>query len=135
MRSGSRLQTAMENTTVPRMRRGATSLRILASAGARPPRAVALRGTNPVEQMLNEVLEDGGIQLVHDLLAVALGESESRVAERAEVTRDRCPCRGKLLGDLAGRLRPVAQQPEDLPASRVGERAKGVHAPIYCLIS
>src|SRR4051812_3804868 len=128
MRTGNRVQTAMENATAARMGRGATSLRMLPSPGARPAPAVALRRPNPVEQMLNEVLEDGGVQLVHDLLAVALGEDEPRVAEGAEVTRDRRPGSGELLGDLAGRLGTITQQPEDLPAGGVGERAKGVHA-------
>src|SRR5690349_8080817 len=127
MRSGKRLQTATEKTIATRIRKGATSLRMLPSARTRPPWAAILRGTNPVEQMLNEILEDGGVQLVHDLLAVALGKDEARVAKRAEVARDRRPRGRKLLGDLAGRLRPIAEQPEDLPAGRVGERTKGIH--------
>src|SRR3954469_1543169 len=130
IRSGNRFQTAMENATAARMRRGATSLRMLPSPGARPAPAVSLRRPDPVEQMLNEILEDGGVQLVHDLLAVALGKDEPRVAEGAEVTRDRRPGSGELLGDLAGRLRAIAQQPEDLTTRRVCKRAKGVHAQI-----
>src|SRR5690349_5868003 len=100
MRSGKRLQTAMEKTADARIRMGATSLRMLPSPRAGPPPTIALRGTNPVEQMLNEILKDGGVQLVDDLLAVALGEDESRVPQRAEVTRDRRPRGRKLFGDL-----------------------------------
>src|SRR5256885_644484 len=108
------------------MRIGASHLRIFPSAaGSRA--AARLRRTNPVEQMLNEVLEDGGIELVHDLLAIPLGEDEPRVAERAEMARDGRPRRWKLLGDLTGRFRSVAEQVEDLPSGRVGEGTEGIH--------
>src|SRR4029079_13681184 len=124
MVSGNRFQTAMENATAARMSSGATSLRMLPSTRARPAGAVAFRGANPVEQMFDQVLKDGGVQLVHDLLAVALGEDESRVAERAEVTRDRRPRGRELVRDLAGRLGTVAQQPEHLQPGRVRESRK-----------
>lgn len=77
--------------------------------------------------MLDEILEDGGIELVYDLLAITLGEDEARIAEGAEVARDRCPRRRELFGDLARRFRSVAEQVQNLAPRWIGERAEGIH--------
>ena len=77
--------------------------------------------------MLNEVLEDGGVELVHDLLAVALGENEPRLAKAGEVARDGRPRGGKVIGNLPGGLRTIAEESEDLAAGGVGEGAEGIH--------
>src|SRR5437868_6118299 len=110
------------------MTSGASHLRMLPSPRAWRTIPFGLRRPHPVEQMLNEVLEDGGIQLIHDLLAVALGEDEPRVTESAEVPGDGGPGGRELLGDLAGGLGSVAEQAENLASRRVGERAEGIHA-------
>lgn len=103
---------------------GASHLRMLASARL----ARALRGANPLDQMVDEVLEHGGVELVDDLLAVALGENEPGVAEHAEVPGDRGPRRGKVFGDFTRCARSVAQELEDVAARGVGECAEdGLH--------
>src|SRR4029077_2547584 len=108
------------------MSAGASHLRMLGSARLRPA-ARRFRGTHPVEQMIDEVLEDGGVQLVHDLLSVALRENEPGIAERAEVSGNGGPGRGELIRDLAGRLGSVAEEVKDLAPGRIGERAESVH--------
>ena len=90
--------------------------------------AAAFRGTHPFEQVVDEVLEDGGVELVDDLLAAALGENEAGVAECAEVAGDGGPGGWEVVGDLAGRARSVAEEAEDFAAGGVGEGAEGVHA-------
>ena len=97
---------------------------MLPSAAAR---AAFLRGTHPVEEMVDEILKDRGIELVHDLLAVALGENEPGVAQCAEVPRDGRPRGGEVLSDLAGGFGSVAKEVQDLAPRRIGERAEGVH--------
>jgi hypothetical protein len=85
--------------------------------------------------MLNQVLKYGRIQLVHDLLAVALGENEPSIAQRAEVTGDGSPGGREVLGDLAGALGPIAEEAEDLAAGGIREGTEGVHARIYYILS
>src|SRR3982751_2944809 len=84
------------------------------------PAALAAR-LDPFEEMLDEVVEYGGVELVDDLLALPLRDDQPGVAELTEVARDRRPRRREMLGDVTGRLRPVLQQAEDVPAGRVGE--------------
>src|SRR5471032_1212688 len=79
----------------------------------------------PVEDVLDEVVEDGGVELVDDLLAVALGQNQSGVAQLPQVPRDRRPRGGEVRRDLAGRARSIAQQAENLPTSRISEGFKG----------
>lgn len=78
--------------------------------------------------MFDDFLENGGIQLVSDALPVTLGKDEVRIPEDAEVSRDRGPCGGELLGDLARGVRATAKQLQYLAARRVSEGSKdGVH--------
>jgi hypothetical protein len=75
--------------------------------------------------MLDDLVEDGRVQLVPDTLSIALGQYEVGVAKDTEVTRDGSPGRRELVGDLAGCARACPKELEDLAASRVGEGAKG----------
>ena len=75
--------------------------------------------------MFDDVLEDAHVELIDDLLADARGGDELRLAQDGEVPRDGRPGRIEVLGDLAGRPRPVAQEPQDISARRIGEGAKG----------
>jgi len=77
--------------------------------------------------MIDEVLKDSGVELVHDLLAVALGENEPGVAKRAQVARDGRPRRWKLVSDLAGGFGPVPEEAKDLAPGGVGQRTEGIH--------
>ena len=106
-------------TTYRTRRTGAYRLRTL------PPRR---RGTGPLHDLLDDVVEDGGVELVDDLLSVTLGENEPGVAEHAEVPGDRGPRRRKVFGDFTRCARSVAQELEDVAARGVGECAEdGLH--------
>src|SRR6185503_12470298 len=131
MLSGRREYAASDMRSAATTKASGSHLRILAtSCAAATGRVVAAAfgGADPLEQVVDEVLEDGGVELVDDLLAAALGENEAGVAERAEVARDGGPGGREVLGDLAGRARSVAEESEDLAAGGVGEGAEGVHA-------
>src|SRR5918998_3819153 len=83
-------------------------------------------GAGPLEQVLDEVVENGRVELVDDLLPVPLREDEARVAQHGQVPRDGRPRRREALGDLAGGLRAVAEQAQDLTTGGVAEGAEGV---------
>src|SRR5205085_980472 len=102
-----------------------------------PSALVRLRGRlHPVEHVLDEIIEDSGVELVDDLLTLSLGNDQPRISKLAEVARDGRPCRGKMIGNLARRARPVAQQAQDLAACRIGEGLEGgVHDGSYCVLS
>src|SRR6266567_1498055 len=74
----------------------------------------------PVEEVFDEVVEHGRIELIDDLLPVALRQNEVGVAQHGEVPRDRGPRRREAFGDLPRRARSVAQQAKDLAPGRVG---------------
>src|SRR5215510_3152582 len=95
-------------------------LRIALSSGP------AARRLHPIENVLDEVVEHRGVELVDDLLTLALGAHQLGVAQLREVPRHGGPRRREVLGDLAGRARPVAQEPENLPSRRVGQCSEGV---------
>ena len=85
-------------------------------------------GLRPVEQMLDDFLEDSRVQLVAHVLSVALGEHEVGVAEDAEVTRDGGPGGRESIGDLARGAWSAFEELEDLASRGVGECAEdGVH--------
>lgn len=85
--------------------------------------------------MLNEIMEDRAVQLIHDLLSIALGEYELGVPKRSEVSGDRRPCRRKVVGDLARALGAVAEQAENLAPGGIGEGTEGVHPGNICIVS
>jgi hypothetical protein len=58
--------------------------------------------------MLYQVLENRGVQLVSNLLAVAFGHHETGVSQYGEVPGDRGPARVESVCDLSRRERPVA---------------------------
>src|SRR5688500_4449344 len=82
--------------------------------------------SHPVEQVLNQLLDDGRVDLVHDLLPLPLREDESRLAEYPEVARHGRPARGEVFGDGARGLRPLSEEPEDLSARRVAQGTERV---------
>ena len=47
----------------------------------------------PLDEMFDYVLEYGRVQLINDVLPIALGEDQLGVLEHAEVARDRGPAR------------------------------------------
>src|SRR5262245_21938927 len=63
------------------------------------------RRSGPLHQMLHEVLEDGRVDLVMDLLAAPFGDDEAGVAEDREVARDGRPARVEARRDVAGGAR------------------------------
>ena len=75
--------------------------------------------------MLDDLLGDTRVELVDDLLAHARRLDELRLAEDGEMPRHGGPGGIEVLGDLAGRPRPVPEQPQDVAAGRVGEGAEG----------
>src|SRR5436189_6134859 len=113
------------------MSRGASHLRMLTSSTGPIPCTRVLRRAHPVEQMIDEILEDGGIEFVDDLLTVTLRKNEPGIAERAEVARHGRPRRREVLGDLAGGFRSVAKEVQNLAPRRVGECPECIHTPQY----
>src|SRR5690348_10562014 len=86
-RAGSRPYAAIPIANAQTTRTAGYHLRMLASRWFGRP--------DPFEQVLHHVLEDCRIQLVDDLLPIALGEDEPRVTEHAEVARDGGPGGGE----------------------------------------
>jgi hypothetical protein len=78
----------------------------------------------PLNQMLNEVLKYGRIQLVTDLLPMTFGHDEASLTQHREMPGDRWPTRVELRRDFPRRERSIAQQAEDATTSLVGECAK-----------
>ena len=94
----------------------------------------------PVNQMLNQVLEDRGVQLVANLLPAPLGDDETGVAQHREVARNRGPARVEPIRDVAGGQRAVPQQRENVAPRLVGQCAEGSirrahRPPLSCMIS
>jgi len=75
--------------------------------------------------MFDDFLEDAHVELIDDLLADARGGDELRLAQDGEVPRHGRPGGIEVLGDLAGRPRPVTQEPQDVAARGIGEGAEG----------
>src|SRR5687767_15620467 len=89
-----------------------------------PPRA------KPLDEVLDDVLENGGVQLVDDVLAVPFGQNQLRILEHAQVPGDGRPAGGEFPGDLTGRARPASKELENLAAGRIGEGTENVvHSP------
>src|SRR3982751_2637052 len=89
-------------------------------------------GREPGVEVFDDVLEDAHVELIDDLLADARGGDELRLAQDGEVPRHGRPGGIEVLGDLAEVPRPVAQQPQDIAARRIGEGAEG---GIHCFLS
>lgn len=95
---------------------------------------------SPLDQMLNQVLENRGIQLVSNLLTMALGYDQASVAEHGKMPGDGRPARAEASGDISRSKGPITQQPEDVTSGLVGECAKrlirGTHSAFCpCMIS
>src|SRR5712671_3399991 len=82
--------------------------------------------TKPLDEMFDDILKNGGVQLVHDVLSVPLGQDQIGVLEYAQVPRDCRPAGGELLGDFARRSRPRAQKLEDLTPGWIRQGSKDV---------
>src|SRR4051812_37230641 len=80
---------------------------------------------DPFEEVLDEVVEDGGVELVDDLLALSLGDDETGVAELPEVPRDGGPGSWEMVGDFARGLRTVFEETEDVAAGGIGQGFEG----------
>src|ERR1041385_4727690 len=81
---------------------------------------------HPVEYVLDEIVEHRGVELVDDLLSLALRKHEVGVAKLREMTRYRRPRRREVLGDLTRRARSVAQQAQDLAPRWIGQGSECV---------
>src|SRR3954464_8519805 len=82
-------------------------------------------GMEPGVEVFDDFLEDAHVELIDDLLADAGGGDELRLAQDGEVPRHGRPGGIEVLGDLARGPRPIAQEPQDIAAGRVGEGAEG----------
>jgi hypothetical protein len=83
--------------------------------------------------MIDDILEDAGVELVDDLLSNARGEDEVGVAKHGKVSRDGGPRGVEMLRDFAGRERTVFQEAEDVTPGGVREGLeRAVHT---CIIS
>src|SRR6185369_10705836 len=80
----------------------------------------------PLDETFNHILKHGSVQLVNDLLSIALGQDQPRVLEYAQVAGDGWPAGAELVSDLARRAWPGAKQLEDLTAGWIGKRAENV---------
>jgi hypothetical protein len=69
-------------------------------------------------------LENRGVQLVSDFLAVAFGHHETGLPEHGEVTGDCWPACIESIGDLSRREGAIPEQPKNHPPSFVGEGAE-----------
>src|SRR5687767_16034537 len=115
MRSGSREYTASENATAAATKNIGSHLRI------GPPSRLG-----PVEEMFDDFVEHRRVELVANVLSVALRKDEVAVAEDTEVPRHRGPRGREAIRDLARGTRPGTQQLQYLAPRRVGERAEDI---------
>src|SRR4026207_2185625 len=76
----------------------------------------------PVEDVGNQILDDGRIQLVLNAVSVSLRRDEPGISQHGEMTGHGWPCARKFLGNLAGAERAVSQHLNDLPSCRIGGR-------------
>src|SRR4051812_27341669 len=90
-----------------------------------PRRRRPAGGLHPPHEVLDEVLEDRGVELVVDRLAPALGHDEAARPEHGKVARDRRPARVKLGGDLTGCPGTFAKELEDIAPRFVRQRPEG----------
>jgi hypothetical protein len=83
--------------------------------------------------VLDQILEDGGVQLVVDRLAFALGDDQAAGTKDGQMPRDGGPARLEVVGDLARGARARAENVEDPPPRFVGQRAEHrVRRPSSC---
>src|SRR5262245_12184680 len=69
------------------------------------PRAAGIRRGDPFQHVPREILEDRGVELVVDFLAMASGGDEATLAEDREVPRDGRPARVEARRDFPRRAR------------------------------
>src|SRR5712692_10648568 len=79
---------------------------------------------HPFQQVLDQILEHRGVELVVDLLSVSFRRDQTGVFQDAEMPRDGWPARVEPRRDLAGGPRRRAEEPEDLATGRVRQGAK-----------
>jgi hypothetical protein len=82
-----------------------------------------------IQQVLDRILKDRGIELVPNELPISFGEYQLCVAQDAQMPGDGRPARGKVLGDLPRAHRTAPEQTQDIASRRIGERTKdGIHS-------
>ena len=80
----------------------------------------------------HELLQDGCVQLIIDIVFLPALEHQPRLFQHAQVVGDRGAGLGKVAAQLPGGHPPAPQQGEHLPAGRVAEGLEGVpkgHGP------
>src|SRR5438552_18902705 len=74
---------------------------------------------HPFHQVLDQILEHRGVELVVDLLSVAFGRDQPGIFQDAEMPRNGWPTRVEPRRNLAGGARCGAEEPEYLATGRV----------------
>lgn len=88
------------------------------------------RRSCPPHHVIDHVLKRGGVELVHNLLSISLGEDQARLAQHAEVARNCWPGRLELSRDFARRISALTQQVQDPATRRIAQSAISVsHDP------
>src|SRR5712671_431358 len=80
----------------------------------------------PLDEVFDDILKNGGVQLIHDVLSAPFGQNQIGVLKHAQVPRYCRPAGGELLGDFARRSRPRAQKLEDLTPGWIRQGSKDV---------
>jgi len=77
-----------------------------------------------IEQVLEKLLKDRGIELIANHRAFALGQDEARGAKDSQMARDGGPREREAGREVAGATRSVAERLEDRAPGWIGERAE-----------
>ena len=94
--------------------------------------AIGASWLSPGEEVFNQLLKDGAIQLVANARSVTLRLHELGVSQHSEVARDRGPRRGELLRDLTRRARAAAQQAQDFAPRGIGQSPEDYVGRSHC---
>ena len=81
-------------------------------------------GVEQAKNVIDDFLEDGGVEFVRDGIAVARGEHELRVAKDSQMSGDGGPGNREAIGDVARGHGAFPKEREDVPARGVGKGAK-----------
>jgi hypothetical protein len=83
-------------------------------------------GSKPLDQMLDDVLEYSGVELVSNELSVTRTKYQVGITQHCEVPRDRSPARREFFGDLTRSSRSTAKHFENLSSGWISQRSENV---------
>jgi hypothetical protein len=83
-------------------------------------------GSKPLDQMLDDVLEYSGVELVSNELSISRAEYQVGVTQHGEVPRYGRPARREFFGDLSRGPRSIAKHFENFSSGGIGQRSENV---------